>query len=275
MNPISVDRVFGNYPISIASSLALEGLTHTGEYADWSRGKEQPPIHQFQAFYLNIRTLFRNAFYAFEENRDSLRADTIRTCIEEDIQNIIATAQAVAPSMVCVPYLCQYKTVNKMFPEAAFKNANTESQIFYNSLEMDVYRMVGNEKLWDTQLFDCEIKGEQDTVILTHLPLDLLSRKHFPKLALIESHTGKLKTHLEWNSKLYNKPLNVPFNKAFLTLFGDGIMFSPQDLKVRRVVLKAAEKYHWRADTTMDRIKLNLKLMNEPHVMAFLDKLGH
>ncbi|MCT7476116.1 hypothetical protein N5V81_14120 [Escherichia coli] len=42
----------------------LKGLLHTGEYADW---KGELPIHSYQEIYLNLRTLFRNAFYAFEE----------------------------------------------------------------------------------------------------------------------------------------------------------------------------------------------------------------
>ena len=79
MNPISVDRTFGFYSVSIASSLAFEGLLHTGEYADW---KGELPIHSYQEIYLNLRTLFRNAFYAFEENRERLTPDVMQTSIE-------------------------------------------------------------------------------------------------------------------------------------------------------------------------------------------------
>lgn len=272
MTPISTDRVFGHYPVSIASSLAIEGLTHTGEYASWG---DKPPIHNYQVLYLNIRTLFRNAFYAFEENRERLTPDVILTSIEEDIQNIIAAARAAAPSMLCVPYLCQYKTVNKKFPEASFRNANTPAQIFYNTMESDVYKQVVGQQLWGTEFFDCDLKGQHDTVLLTHMPADLLSRGDFPKLALIESHTGKLKTHLEWYSKVNGKSALIPFNKAFLTLFGDGVMFHPLDRKVRNVVLKTAEKYHWTQTTTMDRINNCLRLVNEPHVVDYLRKLAH
>lgn len=278
--PISVDRVFGSYPMSIATSLAMEGLLHTGEYADW---KGKLPIHDYQEIFLNVRTLFRNAFYAFEDNRDRLTPEVIRTCIEEDIAQFTAVASAAAPAMVCVPYLCQYKTVNKEFPLAHFRNAlggegtMSANQAFYNSVEQDVYRMFLNEETGMENLlaFDNFPKNNKDTLLLTHYPADLIHKNRFPKLGLLESHSGKVKKQMEWYTKLYNKPKQIPFNKAFLVLFGDAYMFSPQDRKIRNVLLKTAEKYHWDQSTTMDRIYNCLKLVNEPHVIDYLRKLSH
>lgn len=274
MSPISVDRKYGSYPVSIASSMAMEGLLHVGEYAD---KKGESLIKDYQALFLNLRTLFRNAFYAFEENRERLTADVLKTCIEEDIENIKAAALAAAPSMVCVFYLCEYHTVNKVFPKGDFRNATTPNQIFYNSVEQDVYKMFLKEepRREDFLVFDVFPKGDKNTLILTHYPADLLAVKEFPKLALLESHTGEVKGQLQWNTKMYNKPERIPFNKGFLTLFGDGAMFHPQDRKVRNVVLKTAEKYSWHADTTMDRIYNGLKLANEPFVIDYLRKLNH
>lgn len=276
MNPISVDRTFGFYSVSIASSLAFEGLLHTGEYADW---KGELPIHSYQEIYLNLRTLFRNAFYAFEENRERLTPDVMLTSIEEDINNLTATARAVAPSVLCVPYLCSYRSANKVFPEASFKNIAggqdkmTPNQLQYNALEHDTLKMYGEKHENDFRQFDVFPEGSRDTLLLTHMPADLLARKDFPKLGLLESHTGKVKTQLEWYTKLNGKPQHIPFNKAFLTLFGDGIMFSPLDRKTRGVVLKTAEKYSWKQDTTMDRIYNCLKLVNEPFVIELLRRL--
>lgn len=273
--PISVDRVYGNYPVSIATSLALEGLLHTGEYADW---KGEPPIHKYQALFLNVRTLFRNAFNAFEINREKLTAEVLITSIEEDISGIMAAAKAAAPSMLCVPYLCLYKSANKKFPEAAFKNAYdparaTPSMLFFAALEHDVYKLIADQQMFGVTLFDTDIEGDHDTLVLTHYPADLLCRKKFPKLGLLESHTGKVKTHLEWYTKLNGKPDKVPFAKWSLVLFGDGTMFSPLDRKVRAVVLKTAEKYNWDQTTTSDRISTNLRLMNEPFAIEFIRRL--
>lgn len=278
--PISVDRVFGSYPMSIATSLAMEGLLHTGEYADW---KGKLPINEYQAIYLNVRTLFRNAFYAFEDNRDRLTPDVLRTCIEEDIQQFIAVASAAAPEVVCVPYICMYKSANKEFPLAKFRNAlggdetMTPTQAFFNSVEQDVYHMFLKEDTGMEELlaFDNFPKNNKDTLLLTHYPADLIHKDRFPKVGLLESHSGKVKKQMEWYTKMYNKPKQIPFNKAFLVLFGDSYMFAPQDRKIRNVLLKTAEKYNWNQSTTMDRIYNCLKLVNEPHVIDYLRKLSH
>lgn len=268
----TVDRVFGlEYPMSIATSLAFEGLLRTGEHAN---DKGEPPIHQFRAVFINVRTLFRNVYNAFEDKKADLEADIALAAIEEDVNCIRETVSAVSPSTICVFYLCQYKTINKVFPQAKFKNPNTPIQVHYNSVELDVYRRIVNDKLFDVKLFDVQIENNADTVCLTHLPIDLLWRKKFPKLALLESHTGKVKGQLEWYTKLNGKPANVPFCKASLTLYGDGVMFSPEDLKSRRVLEKTAQAYKWDQTTTMSRMKQTLKLANEPFLIEYINRLG-
>lgn len=266
--PISIDRTFGFYSMSIGTSLAFEGLLHTGEFAN---NKSKVKVTDFQRIYLNIRTLFRNVFGAFEDKAQHVTPDVMITSITEDLNRIIETVTAVSPSTKIVPYLCTYTTVNKEFPLAKFKNADTPNQIFYSSVEQDVYKQMAKEdNEYGIKVFDSKINGDFDTLIVTHMPADLLCYRKFPTLMLLESHTGKVKGHLEWYSKLNSKNAKIPFNRPFLLIFGDGVMFSPQDLKVRRVIIKTAEKYNWRPDTTLDRIHNCLKLVNEPHVSEFI-----
>lgn len=273
MSPITVDRDFGLYNISIGSSLSLEGLFRTGEFAN---EKGETEIHAYQEVMINLRTMFRNAYESFRQDRERLTPDVIKDCILEDFEGFVAAVRTVAPEVVCVPYLCTYKSANKEFPQAKFRNANTPLQIHYKSVEDDVYRLLLNAEnpLIEAQVFDVYPKNNKDTLILTHFPADLLARKDFPKLALLESHTGKVKTHLEWNTKLYKKPPRIPFNKGFLVTFGDTSMFSPQDLKIRNVLNKTAEKYNWNQSTTMDRIYNCLRLVNEPHLIDFLRQVN-
>lgn len=275
-SPISIDRVFGFYPMSIATSLAFEGLLRTGEHADIPGPS---PIGEYGAILINIRTIFRNAFGSFEDKRDYLTPETLLTCIVEDVKAIMATAKAVAPSVLCVPYICMYKSANKEFPEAAFRNilggpSPTPSQAFYVSLEQDVYRAILTNKPFEIEEFDVYPEGTHDTLILTQYPSDLLARKKFPKLALLESHTGRIKEPGEWFTKMNGKPEQIPFNKGFLVLFGDAHMFSPLDRKVRSVLVKTAEKYNWNQGTSMDRIYNCLRLVNEPHVIEFVRRLN-
>ena len=272
MKPISTDRQFGFYPCTIGTSLALEGLFHTGEF---DSDKTEPVFNKYQNLYINIRTLMRNAFGSFGDKKAYLDSEIVMTAITEDIETIIDTVNSVSPSMVCVPYLCLYKSVNRVFKEARFLESDnpTPGQIHYRSIEQDIYRRVHNEQLFDTRIFDVEIEGKEDTLIISHLAADLLCYKNFPLLSLLESHTGKVKKRLEWNTKLNNKPKNVPFTRATLQLLGDGVMFSPVDRKLVKVFLATAEKYKWAADTTMDRIYVGLRASNEPHLVNYLKRL--
>lgn len=269
MSLISTDRVFGHYPISIATSLAIEGLLHSGEFAS---DNTKTVYDKYQKLLVNVRTLFRNVFYAFEEQRDKLTPEVMVTCIMEDILGITRALKEPAPHLVVEPYICTFTTVNRKFPEAKFKNPTTPGQHFYNALEHDTYKLLDEQ----TTLvkFDVELKGSDDTLILTNMAIDLLSRDKFPKLALLESHTGKIKLHSEWYTKLNDKPEKIPFCKATLQLFGDGSTFSPQDLKVRKVLLKIADKYNWNQGTTWDRIYNCLRIENEPMLSEFLRRLA-
>lgn len=267
--PISSDRVFGNYPMSIATSLAFEGLFHTGEFQGVTTPLE---TNNHQCVMVNIRTLFRNAFYAFENNRERLEGVTMLTCIGEDALAIVRTVKEMAPHLDVQFYFCQMIGVNRLFPEAKFKNANTPAQIFYNTLEKDTYTRLS--EVIQYVPFEIEIKNDRETLIVTHMPMDLLWRKNFPKLSLLESHTGRVKSHTEWYSKLNGKPEQLPFCKAFLVLFGDGVVFSPLDLKSRGVLLEIAQKYKWHQGTTLDRIYNCLRLENEPHLLEYIRRLS-
>ena len=269
MSPISSDRVFGNFPISIATSLAIEGLFHVGEF-EGAIGPLAAESHQ--ALWINLRTLFRNGFYAFEDKREFLTPEVMVDSLTQDVAAIRTAVSQHAPNLEVQFYFCQMHKVNQAFPEASFKNANTPAQLFYNALEKDTY--AGMVDVSQYKVFDVEIKNDKETLIVTHMPMDLLWRANFPKLTLLESHTGKVKAHTEWYSKLNGKPAQLPFCKAFLVLFGDGVVFSPLDRKSRAVLLKVADKYKWNQGTTWDRINNALRLENEPHLVEFLRRLS-
>jgi hypothetical protein len=264
-----IDRTVGAHSISIGTSLAIEAITHTG---DFSTLEGKPAILECDALYLNIRTLARNAYGSFDTKKSELSEEVLRETIISDIEQIKEVAKATSPNILCVPYLCSLKSLNTEFKTANFKNANTPLQVFYNTLEMSIYRTA--KETWPDLLeFDIELKGDGDTLILTNQPIDLLSHKKFPSLKLLESHTGKVKGRTEWYTKLNGKSKLIPFNRAMLVMFGDGVMFAPQAIKVRRVVLKIAEAKRWTQTTTKDKIFHNLRTANEPYVLDFVRKI--
>lgn len=271
MIPNVVDRKVGFYGMSIATSLALEGLFHSGEFQD---SKEKSVVGNYDYIMINLRTLFRNCYYAFEEDRDRLKTEVLFNSVIDDTSMIEKTVKEETKGrMKVLYYICTYEGINKKLPNVKFKDATTPLQIEYNAHEKGVIRRIMDEYV--IGVFELEPKLGEATLLITHYPLDLVNaRENFPSVALLESHTGKVKQRMLWYTKLNGKNQNIPFCKAMLTIFGDGIMFSPQDLKVRNVIKKTAEKYNWHQATTMARILANLKLANEPHVAEFLRKMS-
>src|SRR5690606_9561418 len=98
----------------------------------------------------------------------------------------------------------------------------------------------------DVRYYDVYIEGKfQDTMLLTHIPVDLLSADRFSKLVLLESHTGAIKPHLSWYTKLTNgkELFRMPFNRFTLQVFGDnGVHFAPMPMKMKQAVKDISEK---------------------------------
>ena len=93
---------------------------------------------------------------------------------------------------------------------------------------------------------DVHYGKEHKALILTHVPADLLSYNRFTKLDLLESHTGKIKTRKEWNTKYYPIPDKdmsfLPFMEYLLTVFGCKVMFKPSSLKDRLSLYEVLQK---------------------------------
>lgn len=269
----SYDRVFGIYNISVATSLALEGATHTGEYED-AKASEFPLRNKL--LMVNLRTLFRNAINAFPtDTQKRLTIGPIVDSVREDMEGILTTLKSIEPECEVKFYYCTYKKVNDRYPKANFYNANTEKQKHYRALEEDLFanleKVIGGNL--EVTEYEIDLDSNKPTVLLTHHPIDLLSAPNFPSLSLLESHTGKVKGPSEWASKLTNKPEMIPFSKMTLTLFGDGVVFAPQPLKFRKLILELAKKYKWTYKTPDTRIIEAVKRGYEPHLVKLLREL--
>ena len=112
--------------------------------------------------------------------------------------------------------------------------------------------------------FDSEFKlnKPEKSLILTHIPYDLLNYTHFNQLDLIESHTGKLKPRNLWYSKYYkfgNEDLNtLPFLRKLLLIFGDSVMIQPMDIRFRRLILDISRNRRWTPLTTESKVMQDL-----------------
>lgn len=275
----ALDRILGFYPISIGTSLALEGLYQTGEHAS------DPPelieaAKDMEEIWVSVRTLARNCLSAFESStHPQLNSTVLREAAQQDIDQLKEAIAKHAKHRL-VFYMPSRKTINKQLPEAKFRHSNaaemTDKQKLHEKLEVqlinEMLKCLGEE----VKRFDTKLHGDAKIVILTHQAIDLLSHYDFPGMVLLESHTGKVKDRMLWTTKL-NLPKGthcVPFILSMLLLFGDGGMIAPQDIKIRKVIIKLGEKYHWHAMTTGSRVLIDAKLAYEPFLVEYLQRVS-
>ncbi len=275
---VAIDaREKGQVPISIATSLAIEGAL--GIYPD--RPESPPPIQNAQAIWFNIRTLYRNLVNSLSaEVRDSANARDLLPHLREEmtiIENaLIATNNGMTRTTF---YLCDHSDFYTRFPRAKFKSPVTDRQIVAMGVETDTLsQFLKDRPPHDFRLFKTEITAgsarEKDftTFVVSHQPVDLLSRYAFKSFILLESHTGKLKSAGQWGTKLNSGKdfPELPFNKFTLQVFGDGVHFSPLPGPVRHAVLARAKDDHWTPITTRDKMLASVQKIEDKDIRTLL-----
>lgn len=268
------EREKGAAPLSIGTSLALESLGGFGEYPS-----ETPPIHRYEEIWVNLRTLFRNCYNAIERSqRGDLQADDLIDGFAEDIQALVSTIELNSyGKMKVVFYLSSFRSFEASFPKAKWKELSTDKQRIEHSIEQSTLKLLLSSYAEtldvDIREYDVKITGRgSNVVMLTHYPVDLLWRKQFTQLTLLESHTGSLKKRAEWYSKLTSgrRYSRIPFNRLTLQVFGDGnMLFSSMGQKIKNRLLEIAEKDGWTPVTTDEKVRYSINKLYDPREKTF------
>lgn len=280
------ERTISAIPISIGTSLALESIFEGSQPAyDSTR---LIPVHininQYDEIWINLSTLIRNIQGALDkETFAEAKPKDIKDTLLSEI-DIINNVFEIEGKGTCRPvyYKATYKSFKNKYANnknIRFRKENTAAQQHAKYLYDETLRLLAKETD-DFINFDSELlpKHRTNSLIITHIPYDLLSKNNFNKLDLLESHTGKLKSFHDWYTKYY--PIGdtdmsmLPFNKLLLLVFGDNIMIHPSDMKLRRLILDVAEKGRWTTATTISKIMMDFDMyIKEPYVVVFLKSL--
>ncbi len=260
-------REKGAIPVSVGTSLAIEGAC--GVYPD--RPVSPAPLTQVNEVWFNLRTLIRNLLGCLpSEIKDMVSPPVLLPSLLEELTIIESAIAKASLGMVRVVYYhCDYTPLSRAFPKAILKVPKTPKQQVQHVIEESTLRALLDEHPpHDLRTYRFEIVGNNPTaLIVTHLPVDLLARYRFRDLKLLESHTGNIKPHPQWHTKLTNgKELsNIPFNAFSLQVFGDnGNQFSPMLPTIRREVLELANEDNWTSISTPDKIRMSLRKVKDP-----------
>lgn len=267
----------GQYPVSIATSLALESLT--GIHEDHTPG-EPPPFTLFDEIWINVNTVLRNY-------HTSMKADVAGQVTDEEwMYNTIAEMQVIKGviddrtqrKFACRFYYCDYTSLKKLFPGAIINKPNTDKQKLTTALYDDVSKMIVDK--WKEMGETIHLIGEKQTssydsriIYLTHKPVDIIIMALTGNDALLESHTGKLKYAHHWNTKFKgnNNLERIPFNKYTIQIFGDsGGMFKPMDMEYRRQLVAISEARKWDHTTTNEKFTRNIEMAGNKQLIDLI-----
>lgn len=259
------DRVIGVLPISVGTSLALEPLI----------GNKGEPI---QTLMLNLSTLFRNAYQAYEtDDRKKLTSEILYKNILEDITGIYKNINLIStikePKMV--PYFCTYAGLETKFPKAKLWHPKTPLQLAYAELERVTLNKLVNELRTYIVRKDFGIPEATDNAyVVTHHVVDLINAPTTVKL--LESHTGVIKEKGMWYTKLNGGEdlKRIPFNSLSISVFGDkSVNFKAHEFRYRAALLKIANDNKWTSLTSRERVKLGIGYYEDKEVSSGLLEL--
>lgn len=278
-------REKGQFPLSIATSLALEGAFGILEESTFPQDPNNPPIRDYQQLWVNVRTLYRNLHGSMQrETADTLTIPALAEAVHDEmlvLQGVIS--ERMKHRMRVVFYANTYKSLPSLYPYAHYREKMTDLQKIYSTFENGtieaLLKMDASAHPVDFKTFNVTIAAEgtpANVLMMTHYPLDLLTITGVRQHSLLESHTGVIKKRHQWYTKLKDGKslVRIPFNRMSLQLFGDSAgMFYPYPIAYRRLLMECAEKYNWTQATTKDRILLTVGLMRNPDLEAAVRKL--
>ena len=262
------------FPLAIGTSMALESL-FTGVQAPYDPDREIPEriqLDSFRAFYINVETLIRNVVESVP--RDQLGASIDRLEIAKRLNKEMSFIQEVASNNSDTPlvfYANDLSGAHKRHPHCLPRQFKPGTQVKARSeLYDELAKQVCKEppfKRFNIQHFKGAIVPpiKTEALIMTHFAYDLLSKINFSRLCLLESHTGKLIPPTGFNKK-YKTSENctrLPFNVAYLQIFGDSDMFSPFNKKAQAAILDIAERASWTPTVSVTQQKSDLRKMQD------------
>lgn len=260
------ERAVGQYPLSIATSLAIESAC--GVHPDIP--VERAPVVEYGELWVNVRTLFRNFM-------GSLDPTTHKAVVAEQIADALVSEMDTITSVIGVDsksncevvfYLSNYAGLETKYRHATTRRDNTEIQKVYTALQTGTLEILLEQAAENIHGYQLKLEPEHrpTALMLTHYAYDLLSWPEFSKLALLESHTGAIKERAQWYTKYHNGKdlVMIPFREDFLQVFGDSETFRPMDLKLRRELVNIATQYHWTAVTTTAKLRYGIDQIQNP-----------
>lgn len=262
MQDMFLDRIYSSFPLSIGTGIALESLfSNTIDRYDPKRViPNKLNVDDYKYHYFSLYTLARNIISS-SNHKNKLEVITNKGFLPTVLEEInIINSLYINTKCKPVIYFPDYEKISK------YLNAGKDTQA---SKAFEEIIMIRNALKKIPSLSSLEVitdiklpKVQEKALITTSMSVDLLNVHNVRQLALLESHTGKLKLPIDWNTKYHpigTKPMAVfPFLENLLFVLGDKTTVNPMKLGIRLQLFQLAFDNNWTGKTTQDKVMFDL-----------------
>jgi len=239
--------------VNIATGIIVESIIESklnNKYSNW---------------YVNIDTLIKNYLSCLDG--DTSKRISIMKLNKNQITKEIATEIAILNDKLnsldikLYIYRCNYKKVKDIYKNwRELDSFKGYKYTLFKTIE-DIYNLIKDNDIIHKGNYI--VKIPKKTLLTTHYSVDIFNIIKDDTSALIESHTGELKTKNKYYTKFYklpNKDMSViPFTQRMLYIMGDKYFIKPLNIKLRNLIYDLALKNKWRYNTIENKWLFDLK----------------
>jgi len=266
------DRATSGFELSIGTSLAIESIFNLRK-DPYDKDRKIPnriKLSDYDVHYYNIQTLIRNIISSVIDKKVLLSniPETISVLTDTVLEEITYLADLYEdPEASKTEFKVYMLNYDKIVTNTKLINyvrvPNTDLQILMSTLINGVISKIVGIK-GSGVIYNYSIPNKyRNVLVTTGISFDLLPWYRFSKFNLLESHTGVLKTRLEFNTKYYSIAKQsmdrFPFQEKLLYMLGDNSLFKPMNIKVRRKLYQLAQDNKWTSVSTVVKIEHYLK----------------
>ena len=234
----TVERVTGSTGLSIGTHLMLESLFDVEVY-DAARAFKKIDVNKYERHVYNIYTIIRNILGSRDMSTatEYLATPEFVTILQEELQIIAQMYNGTK----CKPEIF-YPNYDKLIKEYNRNKEDIETVTYKLHIAIRDFLADYNKK----HKIDCinnkdsfKLKGlNKKTLLTTHIGLDLFNSGDF---FLLESHTGALKSRVEFSTKYRKFGENdmsfAPWTECIYFVLGDHVFVKGAPVKYKRKLL--------------------------------------
>lgn len=249
-------RETGKLNLSIGTSLAIEGILGINDNLIIQKPY---PIFKCDELWINVKTLIRNIFQSIPtKERERIQYSDYQETLYEELNSIVDLIHRETNGHVWIRfYYPSHRSIKSRYPNIQLRGTTSKNSLALAKIEQWVMDGSFNKPPHAIEQINLDIDANNQVLIMTHQPIDLLHIRNNTSLGLVESHTGLVKSSYQWYTKLKgcSREPRIPFNHITMQIFGDsGEEIQPANIRVRQELLNLSETDKWTQNTSVTNI---------------------